>query len=121
MTSRPIPDSALAGGAIQLATSKPQRRSNISDPPIMGSTDYGLGALQREYKILADAPEGERNNQANISAFNLGQLVASGDLPENLVVEQLWDAAMRTGLPTSEIRTAMRSGLESGKTKPRCR
>jgi hypothetical protein len=114
-------DSPHVMQAIQPPTPKPGPRNKTNDPPIMGATEYGLGALQREYDILASTPEGGRNDQANTSAFNLGQLIASGDLPEGLVVEQLWAAAMRTGLPTSEIRTALRSGLESGKSKPRSR
>lgn len=107
--------------AIDPPTPKTGPHSKINDPPIWGATEYGLEALQREYDILAKTPEGERNTQANTSAFNLGQLVGSGDLPEALVVEQLWDAALRTGLPTTEIRSALRSGLESGKAKPRTR
>ncbi len=99
----------------------PRPRNKAGDPPVHGATEYGLEGLLDEYNILAGASEGERNNQANISAFNLGQLVASGDLPEALVVEQLWDAATATGLPTSEIRTALRSGLEAGKRTPRSR
>jgi hypothetical protein len=117
-SSRHNADSARRLAAIQPPT---RPRNRISDPPIMGATEYGLAALVKECNLLAGTSEGQRNHQANTSAFNLGQLVASGDLPEGLVVAELWDAAMRTGLPTKEIRTALRSGLESGKAKPRSR
>lgn len=88
---------------------------------VLGATEYGLKALRDECEALAGTPEGSRNDQANRAAFNVGQLVGSGDLPESLAVEALWEAATSSGLPDGEVRATLRSGLESGKAKPRQR
>jgi hypothetical protein len=84
-----------------------------------GCTGYGLSALERESKILHDTPGGRRNHQLNTSAFNLGQLVASGDLPEQAVVDALSYEARHIGLRRSEIGPSLRSGLNKGKATPR--
>ncbi|MFN2555684.1 MAG: hypothetical protein ABR592_02220 [Nitriliruptorales bacterium] len=67
---------------------------------------------------MAMAPVGERNHQLNASAFALGQLVAGGALPLELVVSRLIDAAARAGLHGSEVEATIASGLRSGACQP---
>lgn len=83
------------------------------------ATAWGNKAFDDEVSAVAGAPEGERNAQLNKSAFALGQIVAGGALSEHVVVESLVAAAIRAGLPESEARRTIASGIESGKREPR--
>jgi hypothetical protein len=82
-----------------------------------GNPVYAEAAVVRELAELRAAPE--RNNQLNKSAFNLGQLVGGGELPEGGVAEALIQTARDIGLEEREIANTVRSGLEAGKKKPR--
>jgi putative DNA primase/helicase len=74
-------------------------------------------AVRNEVDRVASAPEGTRNHTLNAAAFSLGGLV---DLaPE--AVSALLDAALAAGLPESEARTTIRSGLQAGQANPRTR
>jgi len=82
---------------------------------------YYRAALEQEMVAMASTGEGRRNDQLNISAFNLGQLVPHG-LTEDEVTDSLAAAARSTaGTPMTdrEIERTIRSGLESGKLSPR--
>lgn len=82
---------------------------------------YYRAALEQEMVEMASTGEGRRNDQLNISAFNLGQLVPHG-LDELEVIDSLTAAARSTaGTPMTdrEIERTIRSGLESGKQQPR--
>lgn len=80
---------------------------------------YGAKALADETATVAQTPEGSRNQQLNTSAFNLGQLVASGYLDEQAVIDELTNAARHCGLDESEIAPTIASGLTAGKKVPR--
>lgn len=80
---------------------------------------YAQAALRDECAKVASTPEGERNPNLNIAAFNLGQLVGGGSLTEDEVVEQLTMAAQAAGLPTGEAIKTLFSGLDAGKRVPR--
>lgn len=80
---------------------------------------YGAQALADEAATVAQSPEGCRNQQLNTSAFNLGQLVASGYLDEQTVIDELTHAARHCGLDESEIAATITSGLTAGKKLPR--
>ena len=80
---------------------------------------YGEAALSSEAQAVRTAPEGERNESLNASAFSLGQLVGSGHLSEAEVRVELEAAAKAVGLDDSEIARTLSSGLEKGKGKPR--
>jgi hypothetical protein len=93
-------------------------------PTINGATNYGLVALHDECEILAGFPTQGGNNQLNMSAFKLGQLVASGDLPEQLVVDELTAVARMIGLDDYQILGSgdggtLYSGLRAGMSAPR--
>lgn len=80
---------------------------------------YAAAALARELDTLAAAREGERNHQLNRSAFNLGQLVASGELAEATVVGELTRVSTSIGLAGKEIERTIQSGIASGGEAPR--
>jgi len=84
-----------------------------------GNKAYGAAALAKEFGILARTPEGGRNNQLNTSAFNLGQLVAGGELDESEVRDKLMDTATAIGLDEGEAARTVGSGLSAGMLKPR--
>jgi Bifunctional DNA primase/polymerase, N-terminal len=86
---------------------------------------YGRAALQYEITALASTPNGQRNHALNRAAFSLFQLVASGELDESEVINQLIEASFANGLmsddgPTSVKRT-IASGRRAGLQHPRDR
>jgi hypothetical protein len=80
---------------------------------------YARKALADELARLEAAAEGDRNNQLNTSAFNLGQFVGAGALTENEVRTALSDTAKLAGLGDREIAATITSGLRAGKAEPR--
>lgn len=80
---------------------------------------YGNAALQRELEVLLAAPEGQRNDQLNRSAFNLGQLVAGGMVDRATVEDALFSAGHTIGLGSTEIQRTILSGIDSGMEYPR--
>jgi putative DNA primase/helicase len=79
---------------------------------------YLNSALQGEVAELHATGEGNRNNQLNKSAYALGQLVNAG-LDENLIRNELHNAAQAVGLPHDEIERTLNSGLTAGMANPR--
>ncbi|WP_113705188.1 bifunctional DNA primase/polymerase [Nonomuraea lactucae] len=91
---------------------------------------YGETALRAEAERVATAPGGGRNHALNLAAFNLGQLIARGVLPEQAVTAALTRAAEmanhrhpdRTPNSPREITAVIASGLRAGVTaQPRRR
>ena len=84
---------------------------------------WAASALAHELAELDAASPGNRNNQLNISAFNLGQVVASGFLSRVVVENGLFDAAATNGSLAEDgefkVRGTIRSGLDSGAKTPR--
>jgi len=76
-------------------------------------------AFNQELEILQGTTKGKRNYQLNKSAFNLGQIIGAKQLDETQVTEQLTRMATFIGLKEGEIHATIKSGLESGKKKPR--
>lgn len=111
--ARPVPPSSNGNG--YHAPNGTNGYHNDSDEKIR----YARAALEKELDILARASEGGRNEQLNKSAFNLGQLVAAGLLDEFEVGQKLEMVASAIGLPDSEIKATIRSGLGDGKGLPR--
>lgn len=83
------------------------------------SDAYGRRALEGEVGRVALAPVGQRNSQLNCSAYNLGQLVAAGQLDLPTVVDALLLAATRAGLGATEAERTIVSGLNAGTATPR--
>jgi hypothetical protein len=91
-------------------------------PPLLdvaGATGYALAALSKECALVMTAPEGTRNDTLNRAAYNMAQLVAGGQLPPALVLDELSNAARANGLPEVEITRTLASGLPAGEKTPR--
>jgi hypothetical protein len=87
--------------------------------PMNGGTQYALAALQRETAAIRAAGDGTRNDVLNRAAFNIGQLMAGGEIEEGVAVEELSTAASDVGLSHIEITKTIRSGMEAGANDPR--
>lgn len=93
-------------------------RNYIKDRPRTGLNPYLQAALDGECDALASAPNGDRNNQLNRSAFNLGQLVDAG-LPESTIRHQLESIYRRINPDDAGWRDTIGSGLRAGRAEPR--
>jgi hypothetical protein len=88
------------------------------------STIYGRTALKNECDALAAMPKDSgRNDALNRAAFNMFQLVNSGDLNETLVREKLFAAARACGLVDDDgarqVLATIESGARAGHLRPR--
>jgi hypothetical protein len=101
---------------------------SLDEQPLAGVPDwldfllnnpYAQTALKDELECFANTEKGRRNDQLNRSAFNLGQLVAGGIIPQLMVEKTLFAVANHIGLEEGEISTTIQSGLASGKRSPR--
>lgn len=96
-----------------------QVQAHTKMPSGNGHSAYAEAAMRGEVEKLAHAVEGSRNDQANLSAFALGQLVGAGALERTLVEEQLQTVARSIGLSDREALATIRSGIEAGMQQPR--
>lgn len=87
----------------------------------VGGNSYGEKALREEIAGVWAAPEGTRNGALNKAAFNLGQLVAGGELHAWIVADRLTSAAQAVGLDLAETIATIRSGMDAGMKEPRSR
>jgi hypothetical protein len=99
---------------------------SIPVPPSNGGHDaYAQAALEDELATLATTPDGNRNNQLNKAAFNLGQFIGAGRLDRTQVEERLATYAEIIGLDADPecgpdgIAATISSGIEAGMRKPR--
>ena len=100
----------------------PGPTADVQRHPVPGTvqgTAYALAALREETRLVATARPGTRNDTLNRAAFSLGQLAAAGLLPPLAVATALAGAAERAGLPKSEARRTIRSGMTAGAHRPR--
>lgn len=86
---------------------------------VSNGSAYATAALNRECEIMRGCSEGQRNDQAYMSALKLGGFVSSGALDAGTIESELQAAAESTGLPARETATAIRSGLANGVKNPR--
>jgi hypothetical protein len=108
----------------KLAEIKPT--SNLSDRAmpkarlkVGGGQGWADAALRDELSNLLAASEGHRNDALNKAAFNLGQIVAGGELDQEDVRTRLKAAAEGIGLCSGEISATIQSGLVAGFKAPR--
>lgn len=78
----------------------------VSDP-----TKYAVSAYERELETLSLTVEGNRNDQLNRSAYNLGQLIKAGYLDQSTVETGLIQVGHAIGLGTTEVLKTLRSAL----------
>ena len=89
----------------------------------IGNTEaYARAALDRECEVLASTRRG-RNAQANLSGFNVGQLVGAGALDRHEAERRLFAASETNGYVGKDgapaARATIKSGLDDGQRKPR--
>ena len=78
------------------------------------STPHGRAVLYQECQVLADTPEGARNDTLNCTAFEIGKLIKAGKVSEDNAHRGLFTAAYKAGLPEDEIIRTLESGLTAG-------
>ena len=92
---------------------------NASIPAANEASGYGMKALESECLAIARAPEGARNSGLNAACFNIGSLVAGGEINEAYALNCLRQSAQQSGLPVGEIEKTLTSGFQAGKRNPR--
>lgn len=101
------------------AAPAPSRRDVRDHPRVLAWAREGF---EREIEAMRNAPEGNRNNQLNESAFSIGQLIAGGFVDAGVAENALLQAAIDNGYAEEDpsgARKTIRSGLEGGKRSPR--
>jgi hypothetical protein len=101
---------------------KPESSAEIIPPAtVNGTSAYGAKALQEELHILGNTGPNshKRNDQLNISAFALAQLVAAGHLPDQTTRQELYRTGVAIGLTPTETRDTIRSAFSAGLQQPR--
>ena len=108
------------------ATGNPPPVSRPAGPDQVRDLDrFTATALRRETDLVRAAVEGGRNHALNKAAYQLGQLIAAGALPEDLARAELYDAAsVHFGVGTPPFtadyaRGVIAAGIAAGKRKPR--
>ena len=122
---------------LDLITAEPERQAEpgpdpAAEPPPRTERSTGhdeairryvAAAVDRECDLVARCTRGGRNNQLNISAFNLGTLVGANVLGSHEATRRLYAAAEEAGLVQADGKRAamatIESGLTSGAAKPR--
>ena len=82
-------------------------------------TAYGLRVLADELIRLRSAQVGTRNHELNRCTFVLAQLVAGGELREEVVRSSLLETGLSIGLNEPECRQTIDSAFEAGLRSPR--
>jgi len=122
------------GWLLDMITAEPEKTEEPRPDPEQKSEDRGrrtgsaieryvAAAVEKECEIVARCGRGGRNNQLNISAFNLGTLVGANVLGSAEAVRRLYAAAGASGLVKSDgkasVDATIESGLTDGAAKPR--
>ena len=115
-----VPATEAPEWLVELVTRK---RAKKSEPhqfnPEGEGTRFGHRVLEQEINAVSQSPEGVRNDRLNKAAFNLGQLIAGGEIEQTLVEQGLLKAALESGLDEQESKRTIQSGIESGMEHPR--
>lgn len=107
-----------------LAPPDPARRPAARRPqaPRDGAgSPYATKALQAECDAVRAVGKGGRNHRLNEAAFNVGQLIAAGELDAAHAIAELAAAADDAGLGRTETDKTIASGLRAGRAHPRAR
>lgn len=112
-----------AEAARQRAIAGPQKPRRATKRASEGgyTGGYSETALRLEYDNVATASIGTRNDVLNTAGFNLGQLVAAGELELDVVERELTRAAIQAGLTRRELKQwrLPRRAIEDGMGTPR--
>jgi len=117
----PVPPAPLPRWISELiASSVPEPAlTGVLARPVVHASAWAVTALRGEALLVANAPEGTRNDTLNRAAFRLGQLVGADLLPARAVTHALGQAAARAGLSEAEASRTIRSGMIAGTRSPR--
>ena len=74
--------------------------------------------LQRQCDLVANAPQGSRNDQLNKSAYSVAQMIGGGLMDQHLATGELTISALQAGLPPAEILATITSALNAGLLVP---
>lgn len=113
----PAPDWLVELLTVEPSRPEPLDIGRIRNDP--GVSVWAGTALAGEIDRVQRAPEGQRNQTLNRSAFVLGQIVAGGHLGHDDVADLLGQAGLAAGLSEREIRMTVTSGLNAGARRPR--
>ena len=95
----------------------------LAAPSSAATEAWATTAFDEETKRVATCGRGGRNEALNRAAYSLGQIVGGGYLQETEVVSALRNAALACGLVKEDgwpsVNATIRSGLTSGRLKPR--
>lgn len=97
-----------------LATKEPHgTKGRTSDVSVIDwcNDPYILKVLDNAVDAVSGAPKGRRNEELNAKAYSCGK----AGVPEDLVLSDLTDAAVRAGLSMREVVKTIRSGWSSGR------
>ncbi|MEE6261956.1 bifunctional DNA primase/polymerase [Plantactinospora sonchi] len=108
-----------AGPVTRVHPGPPGQPAGIRDREIRRPDRYADAALVAEAELVAHAAVGTRNTTLFRAAYHLGQLAAVRLLDEHSIAIVLADAAYRAGLDRPEIDRTIRSGLRTGRRRPR--
>lgn len=114
-----LPEHVLALLKVKRERQAAPSTNGVYTPSESRASAYARSALNKELDTLARTGPGKRNDQLNISAYSLGQLVAGGALDEWEVRGKLEATALAIGLDEREIQRTIESGLGDGKEHPR--
>ena len=116
-------DAALADApAWLIALTQPPpnaKHASLLEPPPNDLDRYVAAAITDELRQLANAGEGQRNDQLNRSAFAVAQFVGTGAVDEDWARSKLEDTAVDIGLPVIEARRTIASAFAAGLQNPR--
>jgi bifunctional DNA primase/polymerase-like protein len=126
--ARPVPVRVQEGrshpadrGRIRLARRAPhpergqrQRAAPPARPVSDAVSAYGRRALEDEIAKLRAAPDGNRNNQLNKSAFALGQLAAGGEIRPERRRQNCSPPPRQSGSPAARPRRRSAAGSAPG-------
>jgi putative DNA primase/helicase len=109
---------------LNLVTAKDVAREVIELPAVPPekldrARSYADAALRRELDRLGKAPQHQRNDTLNRTAFKLGQLLPYAILDRQKVTDDLARVARSIGLDDGEIQPTIASGLDAGSSSPR--
>jgi Bifunctional DNA primase/polymerase, N-terminal len=103
----------LAGLALKVKHEPPRRAEPVTPAK---AAAYVHAAVEAEAQAVAQAPQGERNDQLNKSAYSIARFVQGGQLGADAMTEVLTAAALRAGLTAAEARRTIGSALKSRHT-----
>lgn len=87
---------------------------------VVGSNPaYVDAVVRREIEAVAAAVEGTRNDTLNRAAFNVGTLVAGGEIAASEAASAIQSAAVGAGLSESEARATIASAFRAAAQSPR--